>query len=174
MGKVKINNNLAALMLVASIFGGWECLLLVTLLMFIFCEVDDKIQNVAIRVITFYVAYTIVSMGWSVIYSGVSTAEGAITNIVATINTYLDPAEAIETTKLIVPIKNILAIADSVMDLLFLIVKLGFVVSVFTFKPASTNPLTTKINEYVNKVLNYINGNVNVQAAAPASTTQQQ
>mgnify|MGYP004658218777 CR=1 FL=1 len=51
MGKVKINNNLAALMLVASIFAGWGTLMIVTILMIIFCDLNDKIKQIIDKVI---------------------------------------------------------------------------------------------------------------------------
>ncbi len=176
MTKVKINPGLASVMLVASIFAGWECLLLVTLLMFVFCEIDEKIQNVAIRVITFMAAYTIISWGWTIITSGIGVITGGITDVVAIINTYLDPVDQIETTKLLVPVTHIVNIADSVVDFLLLVSKLGFVISIFTFKAAKSNPILNKINEYVNKVLNYINGNVAVQQqpVQPQQPTQVQ
>lgn len=174
MTKVKMNSGLACAMLVASIFAGWEALLLVTLLMFIFVEIDEKIQNVAIRVITFYVGYTIVSMGWNLIYSCVDVVVDAIKNVVTIINTYVDPVDYVDASKIIVPVTSILSVIDSCVSVLLLLARLGFVVSVFTFKPSKTTPLSTKINEYVNKVLNYINGNINVQAAPTAGQTQQQ
>ena len=172
MTKVKMNSGLACAMLVASIFAGWEALLLVTLLMFIFVEVDEKIQNVAIRVITFYVGYTIVSMGWNLISLGVDFVVDAIKNVVDIINTYVDPVDYVNVNKIIVPVTSIFAIVDSGVSVLLLLARLGFVVSVFTFKPSKVTPLSTKINEYVNKVLNYINGNINVQPAQPAAPVQ--
>jgi len=171
MAKVKINPGLACVILVASLFAGWECLLLVTLLMFIFCEVDERIKDVATKVITFYIGLSLVSLGWNIIVSGIKAITDAITSIVTIINTYRDPLDdIISAAKIIAPVTNLMDIADSVVDLLLIIAKFGFIISVFTFKPEKSNPLSSKINEYVNKVLNYINGNTNVnnsQTSAP-------
>lgn len=173
MAKVKINPGLACVMLVASLFAGWECLLLVTLLMFIFCEIDERIKSVATKVITFYVGLSIVSLGWSIIVSGVKALTDAITSIVAIINTYRDPLDDIvSAAKIIAPITNLMDIADSVVEVLLVVAKLGFIISVFTFKPEKSNPLSTKINEYVNKVLNFISGNGNTSSNTPHEPQQ--
>ena len=60
MNKLKINNSLAAIILVAALFAGWQTMLLVVLLMLIFCELDDKIKNLATTVIAFLVGLTLI------------------------------------------------------------------------------------------------------------------
>ena len=72
MNKLKINNSLAAIILVASLFAGWQTMLLVVLLMLIFCELDDKIKNLATTVIAFLVGLTLISILWALIYDGVN------------------------------------------------------------------------------------------------------
>ena len=48
MNKLKINNGLAAIILLASLFAGWQTLLLAVILMLIFCEVNDKVRNLMV------------------------------------------------------------------------------------------------------------------------------
>lgn len=158
MNKIKINTGLASIMIVASIFAGWQTLLLVVLLMFMFCEIDDKVKNVAIKVITFYVGFYIVYLGWDVVVVAANLLVKAISSLVATINTYLDPLDYLSVTKIIAPINFVIDIADGAVDILFIVVKLGFVISVLTGKTNKTNSLSKKINEYVAKALNYVNG----------------
>lgn len=68
MNKVKINSGLASIILIASLFTGLQSLLLVTVLLFIFTDINDKIQIIAIKVITFYVGITLFSLAWGLIY----------------------------------------------------------------------------------------------------------
>ena len=44
MNKVKISSGLASVLLLACLFAGWQTMLLVALLMFVFCEVEDKVN----------------------------------------------------------------------------------------------------------------------------------
>lgn len=176
MNKVKINSGLASIMIVASIFAGWQTLLLVVLLMFLFCDVEDKVKDVAIRVITFYVGYYIVSLGWDVIVSCANLALRAINSFVTTFNSYVDPVDYLIATKITAPISLVIDIASGVVSIMFTLVRIGFVISVLTNKPASQNTLVKKINEYVAKALNYVNSVVvNSQATnAPVAPIQNQ
>ena len=61
MNKLKINNGLAAIILLASLFAGWQTLLLAVILMLIFCEVNDKVRNLMVNVIAFLVGLTLIS-----------------------------------------------------------------------------------------------------------------
>lgn len=158
MNKIKINTGLASIMIVASIFAGWQTLLLVVLLMFLFCEVEEKVKDVAVKVITFYVGYYIVSLGWDVIVSCGNLLVKVITSFATTLNTYLDPVDYLNVVKITAPISFVIDIADGFVSILFVLVRIGFVISVLTGKQKSQNSLTKKIDEYVAKALNYVNG----------------
>lgn len=168
MNKVKINTGLASIMIVASIFAGWQALLLVVLLMLLFCEVDEKVKNVAVRVITFYVGYYIVYLGWDVIVSCANLVVRSISSFVTTFNSYVDPVDYLIATKFTAPISLVIDIANGVVSIMFTLVKIGFVISVLTGKPGSQNALVNKINSYVSKAVNYVNGVVMSQATNTA------
>lgn len=170
--KIKLNTGLASIILVASLFAGWQTLLIVTILMFVFCDVEDRVKQVATAVITFYIGYYIVLTGWNIISAVVEAAIGAVQGLMTTINTYLDPTDLIAYTKVLAPINYIWGIIVDVVDILFNLVKLGFVIGVLTGRPGSNNPLSAKINEYVNKAINYVNGNI--AANQPRPQAQQQ
>lgn len=174
MDKVKINSGLASIMIVASIFAGWQTLLLVVLLMFLFCDVEDKVKDVAIRVITFYVGYYIVSLGWDVIVNCANLVLRAINSFVTTFNSYVDPVDYLIATKITAPISLVIDIASGVVSIMFILVRIGFVISVLTNKPASQNTLVKKINEYVAKALNYVNGVVVNSQTVNTSVAQTQ
>lgn len=177
MNKVKINTGLASIMIVASMFGGWQVLLLVVLLMLLFCEVEENVKNVAIRVITFYVGYTIVSLGWDVIVSCANLVVRGINSFVTTFNAYVDPVDYLVAIKLTAPINLVVDIASGVVSIMFTLVRIGFVISVLTGKPSSQNAVAKKINEYVSKAVNYVNGvvvapNANVAPSAVNNVQQ--
>ncbi len=173
--KIKINPGLAGIILLACLFAGWQTLLLVVILMLLFCEVDDKIKSIITRVVTFYAAYAIVSTAWDLIVGGIDVVFGLINDLLETINSFLDYSDKIDFSSLnnyfLTPLSNIVDMADSVVSFLFLVVKFTFIVSTIQNKPTKENPITKKINEFVNKIVNYINGlefgNV-AQPVAPA------
>jgi len=160
MNKMKLSSGLGSILLVASLFAGWQTLLLITILMFVFCEIEESVKDVAIKVITFFVGFTIVSIGWDIVINGVSAVTGGIDSLVGMINTYLDSIDYINANKLIAPIHAVKNIASSIMTVLFMVVKLGFIISILTGKSGNKNILSSKIDEYVNKALNYVSGNV--------------
>lgn len=157
--KLKINTGLASIILVASLFAGWQTMLIVTILMFLFCEVDERVKQVATSVITFYVGYTIVSTGWTIIMNVADLIVSTINNFVAYIVKTFELYD-FDISILMTPIGIIIKVLDNGVSILLSIVKLGFVIGILTGKPSSSNPLSSKINEYVNKAINYVNGNV--------------
>lgn len=72
--KIKINPGLASIVLVGAFFAGWQTLLTVIVFMFAFCEVDESAKNVAIKVVTFLVGITVVSVLWNILVDGVGVA----------------------------------------------------------------------------------------------------
>lgn len=156
--KIKINPGFASIVLVACLFAGWQTLLIVTVLMFFFCDIDEKVKQVAVSVITFYVGLTIVSWGFDIIIKIATLAVDIINNIVAYLITHCDAD--IEIAFLMTPLGLIIKCANRVFEILIVLVKLGFIIGILTGSPAKPNPLTSKINEYVNKALNYVNGNI--------------
>ncbi|HAB67068.1 MAG TPA: hypothetical protein DCE23_06850 [Firmicutes bacterium] len=157
--KLKINTGLASIILVASLFAGWQTMLIVTILMFLFCEVDERVKQVATSVITFYVGYTIVSTGWTIIMNVADLIVSTINNFVAYIVKTFELYD-FDISILMTPLGIIIKLLDNGVSILLSIVKLGFVIGILTGKPSSSNPLSSKINEYVNKAINYVNGNV--------------
>lgn len=156
MNKVKINTGLAAIMIVASIFAGWQTLLLVVLLMFIFCDFEDRIKDIAINVITFYVGFCIVSMVWDIVIDVLTYVTKAISSFTTAVNSYLDPMDYIDASKITEPINLVKDIADGVVTIMLTLVKVGFVISVLTGKQRKQNFVAKKINEYVSSALNYV------------------
>ena len=161
MSKIKVNNGLGTILLLGSVFAGWQTLLIVTALLLLFGEVDDSFKGVVVRVVTFVLGLTIVSWGWDLIVDAVGVVMSSIDKLIEIINSYLDYGDKISLDKLysylLNPIKLIGDIADGIVGLLLVLAKLSFVISLIGNKNMKENVITKKINEYVTKIINYVN-----------------
>jgi len=170
VNKYKINPGLASVMLVAAFLAGGATLLTITALIFLFCEIDDRVEKTATRVITFFIGITIVTLGWNLIVDGIGIITGVIAKFFTSINGFLDIDEVINYEKILGPIQSVVAICDEVVTFLITLAKLGFVIALITNKPAKPNFITRKIDEFVAKTLNFLNGAV--PAEQPAQPVQ--
>ena len=85
MNKYKINPGLASVILVAAFLAGGATLLTITALIFLFCEIDDRVEKTATRVITFFIGITIVTLGWNLLVQGIGIVTGLITKLFTSI-----------------------------------------------------------------------------------------
>lgn len=165
--KIKLNTGLASIILVASIFAGWQTVLLVTILMFVFCDIDERVKQVATSVITFFVGYTIVSVGWDIVISIIDLVVKTFNSFIAYLVTNFEAEiEIAAVTGLINIVVNVL---EQGVPIILSLAKIGFVIGVLCGRPAKNNVFSAKINEYVNKAINFVNGNV----AGPAQQAPQ-
>ena len=168
MNKVKIHPGLASIALLASLFAGWETLLIVTVLLFAFCEIDERTKGIATSVLAFYVGYTIITWGWDLIESVLYMLPSLLTKFVDIINNFLSPLDYISLVKITGPITTLLGLASDVVSLVFTIVKLTFVINVLSGKDPKKFFLSGMFSKFIDKALNFINGTV----AAPAAPMQ--
>lgn len=161
MGKVKINNNVAALMIVVSIFAGFETLLIVTALMAIFCDMNDKIKPLIIKVISFMAGLALISLGWKLISNGVDLVFNLFENIIKIINSYLSYSSKINITdfetKFVNPVKIIVSSIGTIISYLILVFKFGFIISVVSGKAMKETAWTKKVNKFISKFVNFSN-----------------
>lgn len=170
MNRIKINIGLAAAIILLSMFAGWQTLLIVTVLMLIFCETDEKFKGIAVRVIAFMAGLALVSYAWDILYEGIKLGISGLNTLIATLNYYLD--DPISITKLnqylINPVSGVLDFLNSGVTYLLMLAKFGFVVATLSGKAVKENIIVKKINEYVSKVVNYVSTmNGSVKAAEP-------
>jgi len=161
MGKLKINSGLLSLVLVACLFTGWGTMLTVAVLVLIFCEMDDKVKNIFVRVLSFFVAITLFNLFWDLITGGINLGISSIKDIITVINSYLDYDKIITLGKLdtqvFIPIQELISIADSIIAYIIMFVEFSFAVSLFLNKPGKPNFVIKKIEGYVNSVVNFVN-----------------
>lgn len=162
MSKIKINPGLASIILVACIFSGWSTLLTVSVLMLLFCEIDEKVKSVMTKVISFLVAVTLISLGWSILSDGVDLIFSIITRFVAIINSYLDFTNQISLVKFnsyfVTPLTTLISIVGSIISFLVTASKFIFIFVILTNKKFKENFISKKINLVINKVIEYVNG----------------
>ena len=171
MGKVKINNNLAALMLVVFIFAGWGTLMIVTILMIIFCDLNDKIKPLIIKVVSFMAGITLILLGWDLVSNGIDLIFKLFNNIISIINSYLSYSNKIDLVefqgKFVVPVTTVVASIGSIIKYLVTFSKFGFIIAIISGKAMKENAWTKKVNQYVSKFTNFANSfdeSVNVNA----------
>lgn len=158
MTRIKLNSGLASIILLASLFAGWGTLLTVVVLMFLFCDADEKVNGVAIKVITFYAGVSLFTMAWGLIVDGVDLIIASFNSLVGVINGYLE--SPIDLTKLklylLNPISSIVNILDGIVLYLVTFAKFSFIVAVLANKELKENIIVKKINEFVTKVVQYV------------------
>lgn len=167
MNKVKINPGLASIALLTSLFAGWQTLLIVTVLLFAFCEVDEKVKGVATSVLAFFVGFTIISWGWDLIESVLYMVPSLLTKFVEIINNFLSPLDYISLVKITAPITTLLGIASDIVSVVFTLVKLTFVINVLSGKDPKKFFLSGIFSKFIDKALNFINGTVAQAPVAP-------
>lgn len=161
MEKAKIKPGIAALIVVATIFAGWEATLIVSALLLLFCEMDDKVKNILVKVLTFTAGLALFTLLWTLIVKGVDVFVDSINNFVNIINGYLEAENRIDMTDFnryfLTPVKSLTTIADSIVSFFLLFAKFAFVVAVISGKQMKNNFFFDKINGYVNKFVGYFN-----------------
>ena len=164
INKIKINPSVACALLVAAFLFGGATLFTVAIFIFCFCEVDDRIQQTAVRVFTFFIGLTIVSIGWNLIVKGIGIGTGFFAKLFDLINNVGDAG--IEYQKVLVPLDGFIGLFDQAINLLIELARLVFVVSLLTNKPGKPNFVSRKIDEFVTKAFGWVS---NVTSPAPAA-----
>ena len=158
MSKVKLNPGLGAVILLACLFSGWQTLLIVSVLMLLFCEMDEKVRSMMTRVISFFVVITLISMGWAVITDVFDLLFSTIEKFVSILNCYSDnPATLIKFNRYFVtPIETLLSLVGGIVSFGVTVSKFLFIIYVLVDKKANDNFISKKINMLISKVVNFI------------------
>lgn len=179
MNKYKINYTIAAILLVASFFAGWQTMLIVGALLFIFCEVGDKLKDLSVNLISFSIGIKLVEILWGIIYKASSLIPSILEKLTGIINYYLDSYNKISLTKLklyvINPIKDLFDIGNDIFGYLITIASFVFITSLLIGKNKKGFVVGNYISGYVDKILNYISEfNTNEYTSQPVSNQTKQ
>lgn len=158
MNKIKLNSGIAALILIVSFLTGWGTFVTALVLMLLFAEVDEKTESLAARLGTFIVGYLLFSLIWSVIDSAATLIIKDVGSLADGVNLLVEKiAHKYSSDYFTGPATTVWNTIDSIVTILMMLTKFGFVVAVLSNKPESNNFIAKKIRNYVNMVFSFIN-----------------
>ena len=160
MKKFKVNANLLALLVIISLFAGWEYMIVVTAFIWCFCESSKNVRNLTIQALAIYGGCYLFTTLWSLIQSGYGLGVDALEGFFGIIGSYSSnvtmPAEL--NTYLLTPISIVMSFLSGVVSFIVVLVKFKFVLSVVSNKPMTG--VFSKIQEYINYFVNFANSNI--------------
>ena len=140
MKKLKVNENILALLMFASIFAGWQYLVIITAFIWAFCEAGKSLQNLTVKVISVFGALAIIELGWELIVQGVDALFGGFNRLFQMLVSWGVSADLVLTSTQYVftPIELLVQICTSVVAFLLLLGKLIFIVEIISNKEVKT------------------------------------
>lgn len=174
MKKFKINANFLALLVIISLFAGWEYMIVVTAFIWCFCESSQNLKNLTISAIAIYAGCYVFSWLWDVVESVYAIGTDSLTGLMTILSNYgVDVLEiSINLDKYLVSTLDVIMdLATSVIYLLILLTKFKFVVSIVSNKPMTG--AFSKIQEYINYFINFANSNLYEEQQYPQQQPQQ-
>ena len=155
MQKMKMNPNLASVLLVVGLFAGWTYLIWVLLFIFLFVDEDKTIKSMIIRVISLLVACLLLEYGWELIEIVINFIKESIYSlfdIILLINDEFEiPKFFLILFEKVIPIFTDLI--SMLVNLIVLITKLIFIINILSnkyFKPI------IPLNKFFDMVFNFI------------------
>lgn len=177
MKKFNVNANLLALLMLISLFAGWEYMIIVTAFIWVFCESSKNLKDLTIRAIAIYAGCYLFNVVWILLTDVYGVAIEGLNTILSIIANFgADSAEfSIKflefTTKLttyfLTPLDNIVGILGSLVTLLILYIKFKFIVSTLSNKPITG--VFGFVQKYINSVLNFANSNLYEEGQGPVA-----
>ena len=166
-----------SLILIVSIFAGWQAMLLVSALLLIFGKVDEDVKKVIITVICFAAGIALFNVFWDLITDGVALVIKAVETIVDFLNSYLDkPIMLLKLRQyLFNPIEIVLGFLTSALSYAITFMRFCFIIALLAGKTMKSNFIFDKISGFVDKFTNFANGiynNQNVQMTQPVQNVQ--
>ena len=160
MKKFKLNSNLLALLVIISLFSGWEYMIIVTAFIWCFCESSQNLKNLTISAIAVYGGCYLFSVLWGLIYSGFDIGVDALKGFFEIIGSYSTSVSMpVEITEYIInPLTVIMDLLQTIVTFIIILVKFKFVVSIITNRPMSG--VFSKIQQYINYFVNFANSNL--------------
>ncbi len=156
MKKLKVNENVLALAMFASLFAGWQAMVIVLLFIWAFCEAGNSLQKLTVKVVSVFGAIAVVTLGWSLIVQAVDASMGGLNKFFQMLVSWgVDSSLVLNANKYaFTPIELLMSILESVLNLLLLIVKVKFIFSVLANKNYAgiwpVKGIATKIEEFAN------------------------
>ena len=150
--------KLFSLILLVSIFAGWQVMLLVAILLLLFGKVEEPVKKMAIAVITFAAGLALFNLFWELISSGISLVISGITSLITFFNSYLDSPISILNLQryLFNPIQVVVAFLDLAIKYAITFMKFCFIVAMLAGKEMKSNFIFDKIKGFITKFTDFV------------------
>lgn len=155
MLKIKKQNGLISIIILSSIFFNYLPII-ICLAILIFCEIDEKLNNILTRILSFYITYLIIYFSWNLIIIGINTLNDFILNTINFISTLIDInilKEINYESNIYIQIKQLSNIINNIIIMVLEILKITYVINILNNKL----PKNKFINNQINKKINFIN-----------------
>lgn len=175
MKKFNVNANILALLMLVTLFAGWEYMIIVTAFIWVFCESSKNLKDLTIRTVAVYAGCSLFNILWNLltgVYDVVIEALNTLLEFIATLG-----AESLEfslkfaefVTKLnsyfLSPVDNIVGIVGSLVTLLILFIKFKYIVSTLSNKPLKG--FLGFVQKYIDAVVDFANNNLYEEGQGP-------
>lgn len=175
MKKFNVNANLLALLMLITLFAGWEYMIIVTAFIWVFCESSKNLKDLTIRTIAVYAGCSLFNILWSLltgVYDVVIKGLDTLLELIATLG-----AESLDfsikfaefVTKLnsyfLNPVDSVVAILGSLVTLLILFIKFKYIVSTLSNKPLKG--FLGFVQKYIDAVVDFANNNLYEEGQGP-------
>lgn len=170
MKKLKVNENILALILLLSFFASDLALVISLVFIWAFCEINDTLKDLSIKVGVVMGAILILSLGWGVVEAGKDLIFGGLNNIFEMLVSWGVTSELTSNANQYVfsPVNSVFTIADYFIVFVILFVKLRFVLSVV--KNEEMGGALWPLQSLINKMMNFVNNNFYEENKAPKKT----
>jgi hypothetical protein len=160
MKKIKVNENILALLLFGAMFAGWEYLILVTAFIWAFCEAGKSLKDLTIKVLAVFGACSLVMLFWDVVVQAFETVFGGLGNFFEILVSWGVDYGLIEgyNKYFYNPVcGSVLETIGSLLTLVILAVKAKFIYSVVVNK--EMRGAFWPVQSFLNKILVFANNN---------------
>ena len=163
MGKLKVNRGVLALLVIVSMFVGWQTSLLIALFVLIFTDLDEFSKNLLVDVMAFLGGISLIQLFVSLLTGGFQLIHTLVTNFIGFINSFSSDfiiATGIE-RYFFNPITLILSSVDSIVSFVIIVLKLVFVLALLKNKSFDDNGILKMLKSVAKKFIDYV-ANVNL------------
>lgn len=150
--------KLYSLIIIVSIFAGWQAMLLVSVLLLLFGKVDESVKKIIITVVAFAAGIALFNLFWDLITGGVNLVINGIESLITFFNSYLDnPITIFKLQKyLFNPIEVVVTFLDSAVSYAIMFMKFCFVIAILANKDMKSNFIFDKIQGFVAKFTDFV------------------
>lgn len=169
MEKIKISGSIMALLMLVTLFTEWKYMIIVAASIWLLCNNNERLKNLAVKVVSIAAACSLISMIWDLISGWIGVGVSSLNEIpliFAKMGIIINFGWLISFASIIT---GVLAILTTVVGLLILTAKIKFIISIIANKPLTG--LFKKIEEFLDQFTNFVtNSSYTDSTAQPVQT----